>query len=143
MSSKIIIGREYPDKIIEAVKSAKNEIRILMYDWRWYSHQPAARIQKLNNELLAAVRRGVKVRAVLNMPHILQILKNNGIDVKVADTAKTMHIKMVIIDDKKLFVGSHNLSINAFELNHEMSVYLEDPASILRCTKFFESLCLL
>jgi len=139
---KLLIGREYPDEIIEAVKNAKNSIKILMYDWRWYSHQPAARIQKLNQEIIRATRRGVTVRAVLNDISILQILKANGIDARVTNVHRTMHIKLVVIDEKLLFIGSHNFSINGFELNHEMSVRLDDVETVLKCNNFFDRVCL-
>ena len=139
---ELLIGREYPDEIIEAVKNAKNSIKILMYDWRWYSHQPGARIQKLNQEILRAAKRGVSVRAVLNNTSILRILKENGIDALVTNVQRTMHIKLVVIDEKTLFIGSHNFSINGFELNHEMSVRLDDLETVSRCSGFFDRVCL-
>ena len=135
---QLLIGREYPDEIIEDVQNAKNSIKILMYEWRWYSHQPGARIQKLNQEIIRAAKRGVRVKAVLNDTSILPILKENGIDARVTNVQRTMHIKLVVIDEKYVFVGSHNFSINGFELNHEMSVRLDDFETVLRCSNFFD-----
>lgn len=142
MNTKLLIGREYPDSIIEAVRQAQNSIAILMYDWRWYSRQPAARIQKLNHEIVLAIRRGVGVRAVLNNSSIVQTLKSQGIDARCLNSKRVMHIKLVIIDQKILFIGSHNLSINAFELNHEMSLKIEEPEIISKCVNFFDRVCL-
>lgn len=139
---KILIGREYPDEVIESVKNAKSSVRILMYDWRWYSSQPGARIQKLNQEIVKAVKRGVEVSAVLNNNSILNILKNNGIKAVVTNASRTMHSKMVIIDERILFIGSHNFTVNGFELNHEMSLKLEDQKIINRCNNFFRGVCL-
>lgn len=139
---QIIIGREYPPLIIEAIKNAKVSIKILMYSWRWYSQDVGARIQKLNNEIVQAVNRGVDVDVVLNSASIINILKQNRIKAKVTNSSKTMHIKMVIIDNKNVFVGSHNFSMNGFEINHEMSVLSDDQESINKCNKFFDQICL-
>ena len=49
-----------------------------------------------------------------------------------------MHVKMVMIDNKDVFLGSHNLTKNAFELNHEISVLISEAESIDRCNHFFK-----
>lgn len=140
--SKLLIGREYPDAVIEAIKNSKVSVKIFMYDWRWYSHQPGARIQKLNQEIIKAVKRKVDVRVVLNNNSILRILKSNGIKAIVTNASRTMHAKIVIIDEKILFIGSHNFSINGFEINHEFSLKLDDQKIIDRCNTYFKNLWL-
>jgi phosphatidylserine/phosphatidylglycerophosphate/cardiolipin synthase-like enzyme len=139
--SKIIIGREYPKIIIPAIKEAKNAIDILVYDWRWYENNLGSQIQKFNQEILNAVRRGVSVRALVNNNYVPSILSNEKLFIKRVNTSRIMHIKLILIDQKKLFIGSHNLTQNAFELNHEISVLIEDIESISRCLRFFETLC--
>lgn len=140
--TKIIIGREYPDFITNLIKNSKSSIKILIYDWRWYSHDPHTRIQKFNNEVLAAIRRGVDVSAVVNSNVIADVLQQFGVKIKICNSSKVMHIKMIIVDEKYLVLGSHNLSMNAFELNHEMSVLLEDVESINRCSQFFNEIAI-
>jgi len=139
---QIIIGREYPDIITNLVKQSKQTIKILIYDWRWYSHEPGTRVQKFNNEILAAIRRGVEVSAVVNSRVISDVLRANGVITKVCDSSKVMHIKMIIVDGQKLLLGSHNLTKNAFELNHEMSVLLDDCEAISRCDQFFNAIAI-
>jgi phosphatidylserine/phosphatidylglycerophosphate/cardiolipin synthase-like enzyme len=140
---EIIIGREYPAIITEYVKNAKQSIKILIYDWRWYGDEIGASIQLFNNELLQASNRGVNVSVLVNNDYILPILKSSKISVKKVNTSKVMHVKLVIIDQKYLFLGSHNLTKNAFDLNHEISVLLDDVESINKCSNFFDNLCLL
>lgn len=139
---QLIIGREYPDIVSQAIKEAKSSIKILMYDWRWYQDQPGARIQKFNQEIIKAARRGVDVRAIINHGGILHILNANGVKARKTNSSRTMHIKMVIIDNQKIFIGSHNFSINAFEINQEISLQLDDKNIIDRCDRFFNNLCL-
>ena len=137
---RVIIGRKYPDEIINAVKGAKQSIQILIYDWRWYSNEPGARIQKFNQEILTAVRRGVQVVARLNNSFICAPLEAGGVDIQRVASKKTMHVKMVIVDGKEVFLGSHNLTKNAFELNHELSIATDEPEVLTECIAFFNSI---
>lgn len=138
---QIIIGREYPDIVTTLVKQSKQSIKILIYDWRWYENEIGARIQVFNNEIMRAVNRGVDVTVLANNHFVETILKDSKIKIKKVNTSKVMHIKMLIFDNKYLLLGSHNLTKNAFELNHEMSVLLDDTDSIAKCNTFFENLC--
>lgn len=138
---QIIIGRDYPKIITEYVKNAKESIKILIYDWRWYGNEIGSTIQTFNNELLRACARGVDVSVLVNNDYILPILKDTKINIKKVNTKKVMHVKMIILDQKYLFLGSHNLTKNAFDLNHEISVLSDDPVSINKCANFFDSLC--
>jgi phosphatidylserine/phosphatidylglycerophosphate/cardiolipin synthase-like enzyme len=138
---EIIIGREYPKKVIELVKNSKKYINILIYDWRWYDGEQGSRIQKFNNEIIRASQRGVKITSIVNNDFVCTALQNCGIDIKRVNSHRTMHIKMIIIDDEYLLLGSHNLTKNAFELNHEISSLSDDQNSITKCNNFFQNLC--
>lgn len=139
---KLLIGKQYPEAVIEAVQNAKHSIKILMYDWRWYESQVGARIQKLNRAILAASKRGVKIQAVVNSPEIVAILCKYGVEARVTNVQRKMHAKLVIVDERDLYIGSHNFSISAFELNYEMSLALSDPLVVEKASRFFDRVCL-
>ena len=90
---------------------------------------------------MRASNRGVDISVLVNNNFVLSFLKDTKINAKRVNTSKVMHVKMVIIDEKYLLIGSHNLTKNAFELNHEISILLDDPESISKCNTFFENLC--
>lgn len=141
--NEVIIGREYPEILTPIIQQAQHTIEILVFDWRWYKNEPNSSIQKFNNAIMEASARGVKVRALVNnniMPTILQLEK---LSVKRVGTKKMMHVKMIIIDGKKIAIGSHNFSKNAFEFNHEVSTLSDDENIIKRCQFYFNNLCLL
>ncbi|MFZ2153991.1 MAG: phospholipase D-like domain-containing protein [Candidatus Moraniibacteriota bacterium] len=143
MENQVIIGREYPQILTPLIEKAQHSIEILVYDWRWYANEPNSNVQKFNNAILEASNRGVKVRALVNnniMPTILQLEK---LEVRRVGTKKMMHVKMIIIDQKIIVLGSHNFSKNAFEFNHEVSILSQSNDVINRCTKYFNNLCLL
>ena len=139
--TQVIIGREYPQVITPLIQEAQNSIEILVFDWRWYENEPNSSVQKFNTAILEASNRGVKVRALVNnniMPTILQLEK---LSVKRVGSKNLMHVKMIIIDQKTLVIGSHNFSKRAFEINHEISLLVDDADEIARCRKYFEMLC--
>jgi len=49
-------------------------------------------------------------------------LSANGVNVKLDEESDTDHMKLVIIDDKIVYIGSHNWSESALYYNHETSV---------------------
>ena len=139
----VIIGREYPQVLIPLIKKAEHSIEILVFDWRWYTHEPNSNVQKFNSAILDASKRGVKVRALVNNNIMPTILQQHSLFVKRVGTKSMMHVKMIIIDHKIAVIGSHNFSKNAFEFNHEVSVLVDDEKVVARCRKYFDNLCLL
>ena len=63
-----IIGAEFVKKVIPIIKTAKNTIDIIVYDWRWYPDQIGSRIQKFNNTIIDAKKKVYKLEQ-------LQIIK--------------------------------------------------------------------
>jgi len=135
---EIIIGREYADVVTTLVKNSMRSIDILIYDWRWYDGEVGTKIQKFNQEIIRASARGVRVRAIVNNDFCVAPFQNQGIEIRKSDLKNTLHVKMLIFDSKFLVLGSHNLTKNAFEINHEISVLLNDFDSIKKCEAFFD-----
>jgi phosphatidylserine/phosphatidylglycerophosphate/cardiolipin synthase-like enzyme len=89
--------------------------------------------EELALELADAAQRGVRVRVILekraesyNMDEIVAGLKDAGVQVKWAsEEFKLTHSKMMIIDLKKVFLGSINFSQSAVDKNREVAVVLE------------------
>lgn len=135
-----IIGAEYPKKVVELVNSATKNIDIVSYDWRWYANQPAHPVQSLNIALVNAHKRGVIIRALLNKAELVGLLNSVGIKAKTLRDKRTLHSKLLIIDNQLLVIGSHNLTRNAFSHNVETSVALELGPEDTRFAQFFENL---
>lgn len=135
-----IIGAEYPKKVIPLIKNARRNIDIVVYDWRWYENKPAHPTQQLNIAFVNAAKRGVQVRAVVNSHENVALLNSVGIKARQISERRTMHTKLLLIDDKILVIGSHNFTRNAFAHNIETSVSLEIPHGENRFSQFFDNL---
>ena len=137
---KTISGREYPTNVIPLIEKAVTNINIVVFDWRWYPQDPGASCQLFNQAILRAVRRGVKVKAIANNDQIINILRKEGCEAKRLKTAKLVHCKLMIIDDKIAITGSHNFTQSAFNMNLELSVIIDGDSFQDSFINFFNNL---
>ena len=135
-----IVGKEFPAKVIPLINDARQSIRIVVFDWRWYPTQPGNPVQIFNQALIGAARRGVKVQAILNFEDIANVLRAEGIEAKKLITKNLVHVKLMIIDNDWVVIGSHNYTQSAFTANMEVSVALDDPPIIARFVDYFTNL---
>ncbi len=111
-------------EIITLLDSAKESIYVEVY---------LLTSEEVLSELIEAEEKGLDVKVILekrfsgsNNQEAFDSLTTAGVDVRWASyDYKLTHAKMIIIDKKKAFVGSHNFSDSAIYLNREISVILE------------------
>jgi phosphatidylserine/phosphatidylglycerophosphate/cardiolipin synthase-like enzyme len=138
--SKVISGRQFPQEVIPLIERAKNSIRIIVFDWRWYPSDPGSSCQLFNQAILRAVRRGVKVQGIANCDEVISFLNREGCFIKRLRTTRLVHCKLMIIDGKVVVTGSHNYTQSAFEMNLELSVILESDEEQVPFVSFFNNL---
>ena len=137
---KVIIGKEFPKRVIPLINSAVSSIDIIVFDWRWYPQDPGASVQLFNQAILRAIRRGVKIRVIANNDEIINVLKSEGCETKRLITKSLVHCKVMIIDQKIMITGSHNYTESAFQMNLELSVAFDDSVAINKSLVFFNNL---
>ena len=135
-----IIGKQFPKKVIPLIDQAKTSIDIVVFDWRWYPQDPGASVQLFNQAIVRAVRRGVKVRAIANNDQIISTLNSVGVEAKRLVSKNLVHVKLMILDNEKVVIGSHNYTQSAFQMNFEVSVILDKSENISDFTSFFNNL---
>lgn len=121
---KMIFSPFAQDKVLELIREAKETIDIEVYSFT---------SEEIAKELIEAKKRGVKIRVILEPRlednrkfKIKQILEDSGIEVRWASLEyKLTHSKFIIIDRKKILIGSINLSFSALEKNREAAVVVE------------------
>ena len=145
------IGTDYPKVVVPLLYAAGHKVDIVMYEWKWYSHENAGGVEKFNLAVQAAARRGVKIRVLLNiesMGHAItkinsrteQFLRLAGCEVKFGQIGVATHAKMLIIDDRFLVLGSHNVSKGSFSRNQEASIVVEGGEAIRPYIDYFKLL---
>ena len=136
----VIVGKEFSSKVVPLIESAQHSIRIVVFDWRWYPNEPGSPVQKFNNAILAAKRRGVDVKVISNVDDVCRILKEQGIQARHPITPSIIHAKFIVIDESICVMGSHNYTQNAFTMNHEISFKVDDKEACKRLREFFDIL---
>lgn len=135
-----IIGKEFPQKVIPLIQQAKNSINIIVYDWRWYPDQIGSEIQKFNNAIIVAARKGIRVRVITNLESVISVLRGNKIQAKKFLSYRKLHVKNMLIDNELAIIGSHNYTMNAFTLNYEVSIITYNKEVVNRLRIFFDNL---
>lgn len=91
---------------------------------------------RLSDELLAAHRRGVRVRLLTDNEKLfdrgsdVRMLQQGGIPVHIDESRNHMHHKFALADNRQVLTGSYNWTRSAAELNQENLLISPDPALI-------------
>ena len=131
-SVQVLVDRDYYYSLIADLQSANCCIKVAMYSMIYDEDDPFDWANDLIRELVYAKQRDVNVSVVIeyrtyygymddNLPAYNYLL-SNGVNVKLDYETDTDHLKLVLIDDKITYVGSHNWSESALYYNHETSV---------------------
>lgn len=137
---EIILDNTYATKAKAFVLDAQREVRVCAYAWRWYDSEPELILQQFNIELLRAARRGVQVRVLVDTEAMARRFAALGFNVRAVQPTRMLHTKALVIDDKTLVIGSHNLTKRANSDNYEISVAIQDYESVAQFIAYFDAL---
>lgn len=138
--TELVINSQYRKRVIELIDASKASIDLLMYEWKWYKDDIACDASLINQALVRALRRGVKIRGVVNSGTQMQVLRDIGFDVRTNDGGTVLHTKCLIFDNATVLLGSHNLTDNAMRSNIETSVIIESEENASQMARYFNSL---
>jgi hypothetical protein len=132
--------RDYFSTLTTEISKARSSIVVAVYLFALYPSQSQAKTTQLAEALVAAKKRGVAVRIVLdkgessadtaednvnaNNHMAYEYLRSQGLDMCFADVPGVMHAKAVVIDSATVILGSANWSEAAFLRNTEISVMI-------------------
>lgn len=122
-----IVNRNYLPAVLDLINGATNSIEIVQLE----QHDDRA-VRAIEAALASAVKRGVKVRGLLdngvdfNAAAVERMLAL-GAEAKLDTPEKMTHNKLVIVDGKIVLLGSTNWTGNSMGNNNETNVRLDDP----------------
>jgi len=136
--------RGYFPALHEALMGAQKSIHIASFELKYYKNFPRSSMNIIVEDLIAAHRRGVDVRIVVDEysreNNAYEKLKEAGIDVRFDGNESTTHAKLIIVDGKIVFVGSSNLSYYGLEKNREADVMIEDEKTVEYYERYFKEI---
>ena len=133
----VLTNQHYLPILRNFIHTAKYRIDIGMYIFK-IGTSAANGPRLVLNDLIAARKRGVKITIILENSsysdslnndnrRVARILRKNHITVKFDSKKRTTHTKIVIIDGRFAFIGSHNFTHSALKKNNEISLLLDNP----------------
>ena len=148
-SVEVITDRQYEQVVGDAFARARSSIRMMMFEARYYEQHLNSPTNELIEELIAARRRGVDVKVILERRKENDrvstgnlktggLLSRGGVEVIYDPLTTTTHSKLLIIDGETSVVGSTNWTYNALEKNHEVSVLIRSPQVARTLQDYFQ-----
>ena len=130
-----LANEAYFDALITHLSRAKREIVVSMFLFAPGDHDNN-RANQVRAALIDAAKRGVRVRLFLDQASeeefsteanraVANEMRQHGIAVQLDSAARTTHTKLVVIDARYVFLGSHNLTHSALRHNNEASVLID------------------
>jgi phosphatidylserine/phosphatidylglycerophosphate/cardiolipin synthase-like enzyme len=134
---EIILLRDaaYHEALLHLLREARHRVDLSMFIFK-ITGSPQNRPAHIMRELIAAKTRGVEVNVLLERSEryedlsgqnqkVADLLKDKGVKVTFADPRRTNHTKLIVIDGRYSFVGSHNLTHAALAHNNELSLLID------------------
>ncbi|HRS88190.1 MAG TPA: phospholipase D-like domain-containing protein [Smithellaceae bacterium] len=130
-------NKDFFPALLKAIDEAREEIFISMFSFRAGVHKRSYPDRVLAH-LGRAVQRGVKVKVILEDTgkksdeltlqnrQTKKLLEDQGIFVYGDSPKKTTHTKLIVIDQRLVILGSHNLTQSALKYNNEISLLVEN-----------------
>lgn len=126
--NKILEDDRFFIDLVDSINRAKKEILISTYLF-YMGNSENNNALKVITALGKASKRKVKVKILVEkhkdeeFKRTISYIKSKGIQVKVYNSSKINHEKVIVIDKEFAYIGSHNMAHNSLSgVNNEISV---------------------
>lgn len=138
LRATLLANKEFAPALINGIRAARKNIICCYYLFKTGSGRTNLP-RRIAEELLRARQRGVEVSVILeaqgkNKDRLdadnhatAALLSRGGVKVFFDSPAVTTHSKVTVIDDRYVYLGSHNLTQGALSHNNEFSLLLDSP----------------
>src|SRR3989338_6870976 len=125
-----LVDRNYFPTVLEKINSASERIDMAMFEFKFYENEEnKIRVLLDKSDWNPSIEKDNK--------GMIEYLKKGGIEAKFDSGKKTLHVKLIIIDDS-VIIGSTNLGFSALERNNEASVLIRNKESAEYYRAYFE-----
>ncbi len=125
-----VTDTEYAPQAIKMLAEAESSIDMALFELKFYKRFPLSPSNQLVEEMIRAHERGLDVRVIVDEfaedNSALPLLAEKGILIRNDGVNRTLHAKLIVVDHRKILVGSTNPTYYGLEKNREANLYLED-----------------
>jgi phosphatidylserine/phosphatidylglycerophosphate/cardiolipin synthase-like enzyme len=134
----LLTNEDYFPALLKAIDEAQSEIFMSIFSFKAGVHKNSYPDIVLAH-LARATKRGIKVIVILENTgghdykldaenhKTKQLLEEKGINVYLDSPRQTTHTKLIVIDERLVILGSHNLTQAALKYNNEISILMDRP----------------
>lgn len=147
----LLRNSDYLDALVQGIRKARQSVVCSCYLFKiGTSREDQPRL--IADELIRARQRGVAVTLILEEegrhPDELNaanhdtavLLRRGGVTVRFDSPWVTTHAKAVVIDNRHVYLGSHNFTQSALTRNNELSLLIDSPALAAEITGYLNLL---
>ena len=135
---QVVTDRQYVEVVRRCFQKATSSIKMMMFEASYYKKYPESPSNLLIRELIAAKKRGLDVKVILEQREGTEratlrnketgaLLAKSGVEVVYDPLTVTTHTKLLIVDGAISVVGSTNWTYSALDKNHEVAVLIRSP----------------
>jgi len=133
---EVLVDHEYITKATEIISQAKSEILLSTFKIQSGTNKRTQILREMVDLLVEKLRQGVRVLLLMNWKEnrkgvpktnepVANLLRAAGADVRYLKQGRCCHAKILLVDNSKLILGSHNWSAASLQENFEMSLFIE------------------
>lgn len=145
----LLIDNEFLPQAIAFITTAQKRIDIATFKAEITSKPRGRRLRIFFDNLFEKKSQGLQINFLINwnderraipLSNISAIheMKRHKINVRILQNNRCCHAKILIADQDKAILGSHNLSVKSCHNNFEASYLVLDPVSVARLSAVFE-----
>jgi phosphatidylserine/phosphatidylglycerophosphate/cardiolipin synthase-like enzyme len=140
ISVRPVANRDYMPVLLESLRTARSSVKVAHFEFH-----PDETTEIIAKAMGSAAKRGVSVRVLIESSldfnkEGLLMLEQEKINAKLDNPSKILHTKLVVIDKKKVLIGSTNFSGNSLNNNNEVNVCISGGRIGAFFSDYFESL---
>lgn len=144
----LLIDNKFLPQAIALISTADYRIDIATFKAEIISKPRGRRLRTFFDTLIKKREAGVQINFLINwntekracpLSNLSAIheLKNHKINVRILPNNRCCHAKIIIVDQDKAIVGSHNLSVKSCHNNFEASYLVLNPVAVARLSVVF------
>ncbi len=147
----IVNNRNYAPACLKLIKDAKKEILLMLYQTGYYEYYPGSDSNILLEALLDALKRDVKVTAIIDLSdwneenmrrnaYVGEMLLKAGASVYFDNPKLTSHQKVLMTDNRYSVVASANWTHYSLRVNNEVGVVVDSKDLYKELFNYFKTM---
>ena len=145
----LLVDNEFLEQAIAFITTAQRRLDIATFKAEITSKRRGRRLSFFFDELFKKREAGLQINFLINWNEdkhavpacnrfAIQELKRHKINTRILRNNRCCHAKIIIVDQSKAIIGSHNLSVKSCHNNFETSYIILDPVNVARLSSVYE-----